>query len=45
MEMDLRDRFTALWTKYFGDAELPICLSCSDVESCGRSSRHVKAGS
>ena len=24
MNLELRDRFTSLWNKYFGDAELPI---------------------
>lgn len=42
MDTALRDRFAALWGKYFDGAELPICLFYSDDESCGKLLRPVK---
>ncbi|MDD5627963.1 MAG: DUF169 domain-containing protein [Elusimicrobia bacterium] len=36
MDLTLRDRFTALWDKYFDGAELPIGLFYSDDEDCAR---------
>ena len=32
MDVDNRDRFGSLWTKYFGDAELPITFFYTDEE-------------
>lgn len=42
MDMGLRERFAALWTKYFDGADLPVCLFYSDDESCGRLLRPAK---
>jgi hypothetical protein len=33
MDLELKDRFIALWSKHFGNAQLPICLFYSDDES------------
>jgi hypothetical protein len=35
MEEERRDGFVSLWRKYFGDAELPIAIFFSDVDSQG----------
>jgi len=42
MEIALRDRFAALWTKHFGGAQLPICLFYTDEGSHGRLLRPVQ---
>ena len=35
MEEEMRDAFVSLWRKYFGDAELPIAIFFSDVDTQG----------
>ncbi len=42
MDMELRDRFLSLWTKYFDGAQLPICLFYSDDQSSERLLRPLK---
>jgi hypothetical protein len=42
MDIALKDRFTALWAKYFDGAELPICLFFSDAEACSQLLRPIK---
>lgn len=41
MNLQVRDRFTELWRRYFGAAELPITFYYTDAE--GRGERHVAA--
>ena len=42
MDMQLKDRFTSLWVKYFDDAALPICLFYSDDPSYESLLRPIK---
>jgi len=42
MDVRLRDRFIGLWAKYFGPAELPICMYYSDDVGCRKFLRPTK---
>ncbi|MDD5658275.1 MAG: DUF169 domain-containing protein [Elusimicrobia bacterium] len=42
MDIAFRDRFSALWSKYFDGAELPLAFFYSDDESCRALLRPVK---
>lgn len=42
MDMEIKDRFTTLWRKYFHNAELPITFYYSDKEGLAEM---VKPGS
>ena len=34
MDMGIKDKFVSLWSKYFGEAELPMVFYYTDDESC-----------
>ncbi len=34
MDMEIKERFVSLWSKYFGGAELPLVFSFTDDENC-----------
>ncbi len=42
MDMELKERFQALWTKHFDGAQLPICLFYSDDSAYGQLLRPIK---